>query len=297
MKRTEANLFIQEMNGPGQDQKKRLLQILKTHPGHIKITFYWINIVNRFASDTLDQAPPSERSGILRALLPPIREKNRGHVLWELLEIYFGKEGEIIPAGVFIPSGFMHSVLKRFKTEDDCRRKRLLLEMLLLCSRSVTEGLTPEDCLIGLHHMDELFRCKILHFLYNHYREVPLSLILREVPLMKPPPSMLFYGTLTYFLRLHPEINWVEKIEAVIHSNSNPLANGSEKEGLKMLYEEMKMSAFRHQALSLDTGVNRTGQGRLKEREDAVHGMDLTRELTGIRLERFEKIGSKTDRR
>ena len=100
MKRTEMNRLIQEMTGPDQDQKKRLVQILKTHPGHLKTLFYWIKVVDTFASDTFDQNSPSERSGILRVLLPSIREKNRAHVFWKLLEVYFGKEGVVIPAGV-----------------------------------------------------------------------------------------------------------------------------------------------------------------------------------------------------
>ncbi len=165
----------------------------------------------------LTRTRPPKDPGYLRVLLPSIREKNRAHVFWKLLEVYFGKEGVVIPAGVLVPSRFVQSVLKRFRAEDDCRRKRVLFEMLLLCNPSLAEGLTPEDCLIGLHHTDELFRCKVLHFLYGHCREGSLSLILREIPLMKPDPSPMFYGTLIYFLRLHPEINWVEEIEPMIH--------------------------------------------------------------------------------
>ena len=132
--------------------------------------------------------------------------------------------------------------------------------MLLLCNPSLAEGLTTEDCLIGLHHTDELFRCKVLHFLYGHCRERSLSLILREIPLMKPHPSPMFYGTLIYFLRLHPEINWVEEIEPMIHPETSD-------SGLRLLHQAMKETVARHQALKgMIQPLGQSGDGNREKR-------------------------------
>jgi hypothetical protein len=293
VKRDEVIRALEEMADLDGDQKHKLAQIVINHPDHFKSTYSWIKVVRAFASDSFDIASPPDKSEIIRILSAPIREKNRAHVLWKLLAVFMGKEGMVTDAGVFIPSRFVELVLRRSRSEDNWGRKQLLVEILLHCSPSPPGGCTPEDYLPGFHCRDELSRCKTLHFLYKHYHEAALLLVIHEIPGMKPAPSPLFYGTLTYYLRLHPEINWVEKIEAVIHSNSNPLATCNEKGGLMLLFQEMKMSAARHQILSLDTEINRTSQGHANEQKDAIHESDPTRESTGIRLARFKKIGSR----
>ena len=90
----------------------------------MKTLFYWIKVVDTFASDAFDQNSPSEGSRIIRVSLPSIREKNRAHVFWKLLEVYFGKEGVVIPAGVLVPSRFVQSVLKRFRAERRLQEKK-----------------------------------------------------------------------------------------------------------------------------------------------------------------------------
>jgi hypothetical protein len=94
----------------------------------------------------------------------------------------------------------------------------------------------------------------------------------------------MFYGTLIYFLRLHPEINWVEEIEPMIHPETSD-------NGLRLLHQAMKETVARHQALK---GMIQP----LGESGDRIQGEALKNEvprceLTGIRLERFEKIDSK----
>jgi hypothetical protein len=103
---------------------------------------------------------------------------------------------------------------------------------------------------------------------------------------MKPDPSPMFYGTLIYFLRLHPEINWVEEIEPMIHPETSD-------KGLRLLHQAMKETVARHQALK--GLILPSGQSGDRKQGEALKDEVPRSGLTGIRLERFEKIDSKID--
>ena len=305
MTRSEAIRCIRENKVLSDHQKEGLIYLLNTHPSTYPAVYRWIRILNRFVPDSFDESLLSERSELLHALLRVLRERRPDHVLWNLLEIFYGKEGTLLDFGRIIPHFFVRQVLERLRKESAPSLRELWVELLVCCCSEPPSDSTVEDFLSGLHHRDELFRCKILRFLYKHFEEKSLSRILSEVQNIKPPPTPLFYGTLCHFLRLHPRVDWTKDLEKLVRLRGEDTSEHHERDGLWILLQEMRDLLTRNQVLAMNPvplspflkeegWIDGKGSGPEQRREQSVR--DDKREfkpcnkMTGIRLERFEKI-------
>ncbi len=276
MNRREIIRYIREETVISEEQKISLIHMLYKHSNNFDSLCSWIKSLNMFISETYQELLSFERVEVVKALIRGVEEKISNDTFGNLVEIFFGKA-----------SCFPKVVLSKLQKEKECQVKALLTQLLIHFSNYPIEGSSLEDYLLGLHHRDELFRCKILHFLYKHYGGEALPLILQETIKIIPPPSLFFYMTLNHYLRLHPEMKWDEDIQKTIWSKINASRNQIAKDGIEVLFEQMQHSILRHEFLSL---IHTCEQPRLQ----ISHESD--RDQTSLRLERLEKIDSPQNR-
>jgi len=272
MNRREIIRYIREETVISEEQKISLIQILYKHSNNFDSLCSWIKSLNMFISETYQELPSFERAEVVKTLIRGVEEKISNDTFGKIMEIFFGKTPH-----------FSEVVLIKLQKERECQVKALMTQFLIHFSNYPIEGSSLEDYLSGLHHRDELFRCKILHFLYKHYGGEALPLILQEAIKIISPPSLFFYMTLNHYLRLHPEIKWDEDIQKTIWSRINFSRNQIEKDGIEVLFQQMQHSILRHEFLSL---IHICEQPKLQISNES------DREPAGGGLERFKKINS-----
>ena len=277
MNRREIIRYIREETVISEEQKISLIQILYKHSNNFDSLCSWIKSLNMFISETYQELLSFERVEVVKALIRGVEEKISNDTFGNLVEIFFGKTPH-----------FSEVVLSKLQKEKEFRVKALMTQLLIHFSNYSIEGSSLEDYLSGLHHRDELFRCKILHFLYKHYGGETLPLILQEAIKIISPPSLFFYMTLNHYLRLHPEIKWDEDIQKTIWSRINFSRNQIEKDGIEVLFQQMQHSILRYEYLSL---IHTCEQPKLQISHESE------REAPSGGLERFEKINSSEKRR
>ena len=225
-----------------------------------------------FASEAYQDLLSFKRVEVVNTLIRGVEERISNDTFGKLVEIFFGKA-----------SYFLKVVLSELQKETECQVRALMTQLIFHFNNYPIEGSMLEDYLSGLHHQDELFRCKTLHFLYKHYGGEALPLILQEAIKIISPPSLFFYMTLNHYLRLHPEIKWDEDIQKTIWSRINVSRNQNEKDRILVLFQQMQHSILRHEFLSL---IHTCEQPKLQ----ISHESD--RDQTSLRLERLKKIVS-----
>lgn len=272
MNRREAIRYIHEETVISPEQRISLTQMLFKHLNNFDSLCSWIKCLTAFASEAYHGLRSFERMEVVRTLIRGVEEKISNETFGKLVEIFFGQA-----------SYFLKAVLIRLQKEEECQVRALMAQLLLHFSNYPIEGSSLEDYLPGIHHRDELFRCKILHFLYKHYGGEALSAILQEVIKIVPPPSLFFSMTLNHYLRLHPEMKWEEEIQRTIWSRNNFFGNQNEKDRILVLVQQMQHSILRHDFLSL---IHTCEQPELQISHESEGN------LTSRRLERFEKIDS-----
>ncbi len=269
MNRREIIRYIREKTVISEEQKISIIQMLYKHSNNFDSLCRYLKSLNMLASETYQELLSFERVEVIKTLMRGIEEKTSNDTFGKLVEIFFGEA-----------RNFSGIVLIKLQKESGCKAKALMAQLLLHFSDCPVEGSTLQDYLPGLHHRDELFRCKTLLFLYKYYGGEALPLILEEAVKIIPPPSLLFYMTLNHYLRLHPEMKWDEEIKKTIWSKINAPRNQIGKDGLEVLFGQMQDSIPRHEFLSLVT------HGQPKSQ--ISHESD--REPPNGQLERLNKI-------
>lgn len=276
MNRREIIRYIREETVISEEQKISLIHMLYKHSNNLDSLCEWIKSLNMFISETYQDLLSFERMEVVRTLIRGVEEKISNDTFGYLVEIFFGKA-----------SYFLKVVLSELQKEKECQVKALMSQLLIHFYNYPIEGSSLEDYLSGLHHREELFRCKTLHFLYKHYGGEALPLILQEAINIIPPPSLFFYMTLNHYLRLHPEMKWGVEIQRTIWSRINFSRNQIEKDRILVLFQQMQHSIFRHEFLSL---IRTCEQPKLQISHESE------RDSRSTPLERFEKItSSKTE--
>ena len=261
--------YIREETVIREEQKISLIHMLYKHSNNLDSLFRWIRSLNIFASETYQELLSFERVGAVKALIWCAEERLSNDTFVKLVEIFFG--------GVLL---FPKAVLSKLQKETEYPVKALMIQLLLFSDCPI-EGSRLEDYLPGLHHRDDLFRCKILLFLYKHYSGEALPFILQEAIKINPPPSVFFYMTLNHYLRLHPEMKWDKEIKKTIWSKISDSRNQIEKDGMRILFEQIKHSIPRHEFLALLNTCEHSSMRTSKESDKE----QLTRSI-----ERFNKI-------
>jgi hypothetical protein len=272
MNRREMIRYIREETLISEEQKISLLHMLYKHSNNFDSLCSWIKSLNRFISETYQELLGFERMDVVRTLIRGVEEKISNGTFEKLVEIFFGKA-----------SCFPKVVLSKLQEEKECQVKALMTQLLIHFFNYPIEGSRLEDYLSGLHHRDEIFRCKILHFLYKHYGGEALPLILQETVKIISPLSLFFYMTLNHYLRLHPEIRWDQDIQKTIWSKINFPGNHIAKDGIWVLFQQMQHSILRYEFLSL---IHTCEQPNLQI------SFDSKENLLNPPLERFKKINS-----
>ena len=272
MNRREIIQYIRQKTVISEEKKISLMHMLYKHSNNFDSLCRLIKSLNMFSSEVFQELLSFEKVEVVKSLIKGSEEGMSDLTFGKLLEVFFGKT-----------SNFPKAILNKLQKDKEHRIKALMTQLLLHFNNHPIENSRLEDYLSGLHHRDELFRCKILHFLYKHYGEEALPSILKEAINIVPAPSLFFYMTLNHYLRLHPEINWVEEIQKIIWSRINFSRNQIAKDGIEILFEQMQHSILRHEFLSL---FHTCEQPRLQISNES------DREPPSGLPERFEKINS-----
>lgn len=272
MNRREIIQYIRQKTVISEEQKISLMHMLYKHSNNFDSLCRLIKSLNIFSSKAFQELLSFEKAEVVKTLIQGAEERISNDTLGKLVEIFFGKA-----------SCFPKVVLSKLQKEKECQVKALMTQLLIHFSNYPMEGSTLEDYVSGLHHRDELFRYKVLHFLYKHYGGEALPLVLQETVKIVPQPSLFFYMTLNHYLRLHPEIKWDEDVQKTIWSRMNFSRNPIPKDGLEVLFEQMQYSMPRHEFLSV---IHTCEQSSLKISHESDGESPITQ------LERFEKINS-----
>jgi hypothetical protein len=218
---------------------------------------------------------------IIQTLAKAIVDRKSINLFQELSKVFFEN-----------PSCLFELILKRSRMDKSLKLQAMMIELLIGLFKDPLTGSSPEDYLPGLHHHEELIRLKVLHFLFRNFKGKGLLPVLKEIPKIKPSPSPLFHRTLNHFLYLHSELDWTEPLKKMLESLKTEAQN--EQENLWFLYEGAINSIERHRILSMGLSEEKPCVDTCqppKEIKAEVH-LENQKELTGFRLERFEKIGS-----
>ncbi len=262
---------IRKERALSEEQKISLTRLLYKHSNHFDSLCRQIKSLTLFASETYHGLLGFERMECVKTLIRGIEAKISNDTFLKLVEIFFGKV-----------LNFSKTILIGLKKENEKDIKALMVQLLLHFHHSPVEGSSLSDYLSGLHHPDELFRCKILHFLHKHYGGEALSAILQEAIKIAPPPSLFFSMTLNHYLRLHPEIMQDEEIRRTVLSRNHFSGNQMEKERLLILLQQVRYPVYRHEFLSLIHRCEQpipnitleSGGGRARLRLDRLEKME-----------------------
>jgi hypothetical protein len=273
--------YLQGASGLSCEKKALLKRVLQKNAGHILSLSQFMNDLNRFGDDSFEALPSSKKSEILLALFEAMDKVRFNSVYGEIIEIIFGEETKEGQDRDVFPKSFLALVLRKSRLTDNFSLRPLLADLLLVCSDIPVQGSSHFDYMPGLHHKDDLIRCKTLNFVYQHFGEEALPSILQQVLKMNPPPSVLFCGTLGHFFCRHPNMSWARGLK---RDDLNP-DKWDRKDGRWLFLKELLDSCTRIQYLSLIAGGS---PGR--EIKQKALALKRARETSPLRLERFRVI-------
>lgn len=251
--------------------------------------FDFMKSLNEFQSGEVRSLPIPQKKEMIQSLIQGVEKSKGNKVFAEIIQLLF-PENEIDEASSPpVPLSLTRIVFKQLREERNNRVRAFWVELLLHLYRNPLPGSRMEDYLHGLHHPDELFRCKTLYFLYENYNGKILLGVLKEIPGIKPPPTLLFCKTLRHYLSLHPELNWIQELKSLVDDQEVLQQNWDPHDPRWILFEESRESLKRHQFLSIQIqGEQPFLGGSEKPFED--HNLKSYRSAPGIRFERLEKI-------
>jgi len=280
--------YIQGETGLSCGKQMLLKRALQKNAGNLLSLSRFINDLNTFREDLFEDLPSPKKSEIIISLLEAMEKMKFNSAFREIIEIIFGEEGKEGKSPTNFPQSFSALILGKSRLADNFMISPLLVELTLTGSNIPVQGSSLFDYMPGLHHKDDLIRCKTLNFLYHHFEDSALPPILQEVLKMNPPPSILFCGTLGHFFCRHPNISWAKGLKREDLS----LDNWDRKDGRWLFLKTLLDSCSRIQFLSLITGEKRREDDRQKKLE-----LKRRKETFGLRLERFKAIEIQPKRR
>ncbi len=278
---TRIEKYVNEEQELNPEQKKSLILFTHKNLNRYSSILEWIRALNSFRMESFVEHPSAERGEIIRTFVTSVSDPRSNRLFSGLLEILFGS--------FFL---FLGLVLERSRKESSRKAKALMVELLVRSCEKPVEGSLMEDYLPGLHHTDELIRCRTSHFLYNHYEERALTPMISEVFKSECPVSLLLCKTISHFVQLHPEINWVEEVKKIKGAEGIMAQDAVGNDLRELLLQEIQSSLSRPQLLVLDK-VGESRQRKLTQTSQRSSGGAASQKGSiGLRLERFEKITS-----
>jgi len=269
--------------------KKILLKrTLQKYPGYLLSLSEFANELNAFRRDIFETLASSKKSEIITNLMEALEKKKFNPAFGEIIEILFGEEGKEGQNSSDFPASFLSLILTKSRHAENSLIRPLLVELMLACSNVPIQGSSLIDYIPGLHHDSDLMRCKILNFLYQNFGENVLPKILQEVLKMKPPPSVLFCGTLGHFFCRHPNVRWAKWLK----KDDLNLDNWDRKDGRWLFLKEMMNSCSRIQFLSLITDEDHP-----KTRVENKFKLKTNKGAFALRRDRFNAIEFQSNRR
>jgi hypothetical protein len=161
-----------------------------------------------------------------------------------------------------------------------------MVELLLSLPAGSPVGLQPKDYRAGLHHADDLVRCRTLLTLHREFGSEGLLVVLREIDLVGTTPSLFFRGTLGHLFRQHPELIENPEMRSMYGSKLKDLL---QMDALKRLKEPP--DGIRYPSRRLAYRLSCTADGfpdnptSIKEEKEGA-----------LRLERFKRMGHASGR-
>ncbi len=277
---TRIEKYINEEPELTPKQKKSLILFTHKNLNRYSSILEWVRGLNWFRMESFVQRPSAERGEIIRTFVTSMGDPTSSRLFSCLPEILFGS--------FYL---FLGLVLERSRKERCRQAKALMVELLVRSCEGPVEGSLMEDYIPGLHHTDELIRCRTCHFLYKHYGERALVPMISEIFKIECPVSLLLCKTISHFLQLHPEMSWMEQVKKIKGAEGIMAQNRDGNDSRELLLQEMQHSLSRHQFLVLD----KVGDNRQRERiqlHQESSGNAAQKSSIGLRLERFEKITS-----
>ena len=238
---TKIMKYIEEEPQLSQQQKQSLILLACKNSNKYSSLMRWICALNLFQTEDFIERSLFEKEQLVRTLIRSLNDQKSYRIFSELSEILFTSF-----------SSFLELILDRSRKENNPQARALMVELLLRFCETPLRGSFPEDYIPGLHHKDELIRCKTCHFLYKHYGGRALSPMISEVFKINHPLSILFCKTICHFVQLHPEISWVDEVEKIKSSNEMMGQPWHGTDGRQVLLQEMQGSLSRHRFLILN---------------------------------------------
>jgi hypothetical protein len=245
--RLEVERYIREEIGLSDERKAFLCQLVNKHGNHLLSIFTWLKNLNLLVSNSFDSLSPSARIEIIQMLIRGAGNRRGNPLFISLLEIFFRQSYAGSSGSKDFPSPFLVQILKKSRQDDRIEGRPFWAELFLVCCSHPLDGSTVEDYLPGLHHEEDLVRCRVLNFLYNFFKEKSLPAVLSEVIRTDRPPSLFFSGTLGHLLSLHPHIHWAENLNL----DSLDAGRWEKKDARWLLLHQLLGSIRRHQFLAI----------------------------------------------
>lgn len=274
MNRREIIQYIRHEITLSGEQKASLIRLLYSHFNNFGSLCGWIKSLNIIALGTFQELFSFARMEVVKTLIKGTEDRIWRGTFEKLMEIFFETSQR-----------FSQVVLSLIRNEKERQVKAHLVQLLLHLQLHPAEGSTGWDYVPGIHHRDEVFRCKVLHFLYEHFGAKALPAILQEAIRIVPPPSLFFSMALNHYLRLNPEVMEDETIRRAILPSPHSFRGQAEKDRTLNLFQQMRYPIQRHDFLLL-----------IHTQEEPEVSSIPHENLTRLRLERFDKIDSYIDK-
>jgi len=268
MNRREMIQHIRQETALSEEKKSILIRMVYNHSNNFSSLCRWIKNLDVIASGSFLGFFSFARMEVVKTLIKGTEDRVRKETFDKLVEIFFETSWR-----------FSQVVLSLIRNEKERQIKAHLVQLLLHLSHDPAEGSTWWDYVPGIHHKDEVIRCKVLHFLYKHFGAKALPAILQEVIRVVPPPSLFFLMALNHYLRLHPEVMEDETIRGAILPRPHLSKGQTERSRILALFQQMRYPIQRHDFLLL-----------IRTQEELDISSIPHENPTRLRLERFDKI-------
>jgi hypothetical protein len=273
--------YIKEELRLSQEQKQSLVLLAGKNSDKYSSLMNWIWALNSFKTEGFVERCLFEKRDFVQTLTESRNNPRSYNILLEVSEILFGSF-----------AAFLELVLARSRKESHPQARAFMVEFLLRLCEAPLVGSLPEDYIPGLHHKDELIRCKTALFLYKHYGRTALRPMISEVFKINYPLSLLFCKTICHFVQLHPEISWAEEVEKLKGSDGATAQTWSTSDARNLLFREMQGSLSRDRFLILNPPSEESHRQAPSEFPKLSTIAASKKDSIGVRLERFEKITS-----
>jgi hypothetical protein len=209
--------LLKEVQYLDRDKKLQLQKILRNVESHVLRICEWVRILELFNSEGFSSFFSFEKERILKEIEAGILQVKKGEIHGAVLRLYM----DLAPdsAAEVILERFASNLISALRKEKNIRLKAILAYLLVPCSPRPIKSGAMEDYLWGIHHHEELIRCRMLIFLNDHYGQDALEAVWSEVIKKEQEPKGPFLGNLIALLRSHKSLKLTSRIRG--HSLSN----------------------------------------------------------------------------